>query len=329
MNERETAQAIDDRAAEWVARLDAGALDQAAQAELDGWLAGDERRHGAFFRAQVAWRMLDRASVLGGGARETAEAEVAVVAELPEHRTDRRRLIWAGGALAASVAAIVLGFTLHPQPPEQIETALGEMRRVPLEDGSLAAVNTDTKLAVDLQPSSRNVRIDKGEAWFQVAKDKARPFVVAAGDVRVRAVGTAFSVRRLMDGADVQVTEGVVEVWTVGREAETARVSAGTRTYVTYAGGPVASTGNRAAAIDRTLSWRVGQLVFDGDTLGDAAAEFNRYNAVKIRVSPELSGEKVIGRFRTNEPEAFARAASIMFDAHVRKEDRDIELSRK
>ena len=59
----------------------------------------------------------------------------------------------------------------------------------------------------------RNVRIDKGEAWFQVAKDKKRPFVVAAGDVRVRAVGTAFSVRRLEEGADVQVTEGVVEVF--------------------------------------------------------------------------------------------------------------------
>jgi transmembrane sensor len=328
MNERETAQAINDRAAEWVARLDAGALDQAAQDDLDRWLAGDERRRGAFFRAQVAWRMLDRASVMGGGAREPGDGESTVPADLLERRVDRRRAVWAGGAIAASVAAMVLGLTLRSQPPEQIETALGEMRRVPLQDGSLAAVNTDTKLAVDLQPNSRNVRIDQGEAWFQVAKDKTRPFVVAAGDVRVRAVGTAFSVRRLDEGADVQVTEGVVEVWTVGREANLAKVSAGTRTYVAYASGSAASSENRAA-IDRTLSWRDGQLVFDGDTLGDAAAEFNRYNAVKISVAPELSGEKVVGRFRTNEPEAFARAASIMFDAQVRREDRNIELSRK
>ena len=326
MNERETAQAINDRAAEWVARLDAGELDQATQDDLDRWLAGDERRRGAFFRAQVAWRMLDRASVLSGGGREPAEMEPAPVDI--ERGVDRRRALWAGSAIAASVAAMVLGFTLRQQPPEQIETALGEMRRVPLQDGSLAAVNTDTMLAVDLQPGSRNVRIDKGEAWFQVAKDKTRPFVVAAGDVRVRAVGTAFSVRRLEEGADVQVTEGVVEVWTIGREAGLTRISAGARTHVSYSGGSAAITENRAV-IDRTLAWRDGQLVFDGDTLGDAAAEFNRYNAVKIRVAPELAGEKVVGRFRTNEPDAFARAASIMFDAHVRREDRDIELSRK
>jgi len=328
MEERETPQAINDRAAEWVARLDAGALDESAQADLDHWLAGDERRRGAFFRAQIAWRMLDRASVLGGGARDQADAEEAVA--LPDgldRRVDRRRALWAGGAVAASIAAAVLGVALKPKPSEQIETALGEMRRVPLEDGSLAAVNTDTRLAVDIQAESRNIRIDRGEAWFQVAKDKKRPFVVAVGDVRVRAVGTAFSVRRLEEGADVQVTEGVVEVWTIGREANAAKVAAGTRTYVTYASGSAASTENRLA-IDRTLSWRDGQLVFEGDTLGDAAAEFNRYNAVKIRVSPELSGEKVVGRFRTNEPEAFARAASIMFDARIKRGDRNIELSR-
>lgn len=328
MEERETAQAINDQAADWVARLDAGALDRTTQADLDRWLAGDERRRGAFFRAQTTWRMLDRASVLGGGVREPTDVGVtAISVDAPDRRIDRRRALWAGGALAASVAAAVLGIALRPTPPEQIETALGEMRRVPLQDGSLAAVNTETKLAVDIQPGSRNVRLDKGEAWFQVAKDKKRPFVVAAGDVRVRAVGTAFSVRRLEEGADVQVTEGVVEVWTVGREANMARISAGTRTYVTYASGSAASTENRPA-IDRTLSWRDGQLVFDGDTLGEAAAEFNRYNVVKIKVAPELSGEKVVGRFRTNEPEAFARAASIMFDARVRKEDRNIELSR-
>jgi len=329
MEERETAQAINDQAADWVARLDAGALDRTTQADLERWLAGDDRRRGAFFRAQTAWRMLDRASVLGGGGREPGETEIAAApVGDSDRRVDRRRALWAGGALAASVAAAFLGIALRPTQPEQIQTALGEMRRVPLQDGSLAAVNTDTRLAVDIQPGSRNVRLDKGEAWFQVAKDKKRPFVVAAGDVRVRAVGTAFSVRRLEEGADVQVTEGVVEVWTVGREANLARIAAGTRTYVTYASGSAASTENRPA-IDRTLSWRDGQLVFEGDTLGEAAAEFNRYNAVKIRVAPELAGEKVVGRFRTNEPEAFARAASIMFDAQVRKEDRSIELSRR
>src|SRR3546814_6499165 len=75
-------------------------------------------------------------------------------------------------------------------------TAIGEIRRVPLSDGSLAAVNTQTTLDVTMKPELRQVALKDGEAWFQVAKDRSRPFVVEVGDVRVRAVGTAFAVKR-------------------------------------------------------------------------------------------------------------------------------------
>src|SRR3546814_10232647 len=97
-------------------------------------------------------------------------------------------------------------------------TSGGEIRRGPLADGSIAAINTASAIDVKLDDAARHVRVVEGEAWFQVARDKQRPFVVAAGRARVRAVGTAFSVRRRAGGADVLVTVGGVEVWADGAE---------------------------------------------------------------------------------------------------------------
>ncbi|MEO7689357.1 MAG: FecR domain-containing protein [Sphingomonas sp.] len=329
MNERETPEAINDRAAEWVARIDHSESDQEMQAELEAWLAGDDRRQGAYFRAQAAWAMLDRASVMGAG---RGEEEIGHGGEEEiDHgsRVSRRRVLWgASAAAAASVAALVTGISFWPKPPQRIETAIGEIRRVPLSDGSMAAVNTETRLAVNLKPEIRQVAIASGEAWFQVAHDHKRPFVVEAGDVRVRAVGTAFSVRRTESGADVQVTEGVVEVWSVGDEANIRRVSAGARTLVSNVTGPAAPI-EASTAIDRSLAWRSGQLIFDGDTLGEAAVEFNRYNAVKVTISdPALADEKFVGRFRTNEPDAFARAAATILGARATIGSDGITLSR-
>lgn len=323
MSEREPPDAIDEAAIAWVARLDRGD-DAQARAELAAWLAGDARREGAFFRAQAAWTMLDRARAL----RTSFQVEPAAMSGLRGSWLSRRRLVVGGGLAAASVAAIVARVGGWPASPERIETTLGEIRRVPLSDGSLAAVNTQTKLAVRMEPDLRKVALDEGEAWFQVAKDRARPFVVSAGEVRVRAVGTAFSVRRTRDGADVQVTEGVVEVWRRGDETNVRRVAAGGRTSVGESAGP-ATVVAAGEAIDRALAWRDGQLVFDGDTVAEAAAEFNRYNTVKIEVADaRLAGEKMIGRFRTNEPAAFARAAGSLLDATVETRGDRIVLSR-
>jgi transmembrane sensor len=330
MDQSETGQAIADRATEWVARIDAGPLDAATQAGLDAWLASDDRHRGAFFRATVVWRMLDRAGALAGGEqsyRPPIEDERPVVPS----RTivGRRGLLWGGGAIAASLVAAMLGRQmLFRAEPDLIRTAVGEIRKVPLGDRSTATVNTATTLQVDFGPERRDVRLDSGEAWFEVAKDATRPFVVAAGEVRVRAVGTAFSVHRLADGADVQVTEGIVDVWVDGRENDRVRVAAGARTSVTQAEGPRPAVAD-LVGIDRKLAWRDGALKFEGDTLGAAAAEFNRYNRLKLVVDPGLADEKIVGRFRIDEPAAFARATSTMLDARVHTDDQTIRIARQ
>jgi transmembrane sensor len=188
-------------------------------------------------------------------------------------------------------------------------------------------VNTQTRLAVDMEQHARKISLEQGEAWFQVAKDPARPFIVAAGQVRVRAIGTAFAVQRLATGADVQVTEGTVEVWSVGNEANRKHVTAGARTFAADESGPYAVV-EASLEIDRALSWREGNLQLDGDTLGNAAAQFNRYNVIKLDVTAELRDERVIGRFRTNEPEAFAQAAALMLGAKISQDGDTIRIAR-
>lgn len=300
MSARETADEIEEAAARWVFRLDREGRTPETQAELESWLAADPRRRGAFLQAEAAWAMLDPA----------CDLEAASVASDHPPQLGRRRLL--AGAGAAMAASFIGGLWLA-NLGDRYRTAIGEIRRVPLRDGSVAAINTDSRIEVALADTARTVVVGRGEAWFQVAKDAARPFTVEAGPIRVRAVGTAFSVRRRDDGADVLVTEGVVEAWSEV-EKQMVRLSAGERAFI----------GVRSKAIlvppapsdvDRKLAWRSGKIDLAGETLASAAEEFNRYNARKIEVAPRLAAEQFFGVFRTDDPEGFARAVKVSLGA--------------
>lgn len=321
MQEKETENAIDTAATQWVARLDAAPDDDPLRAEHQAWLAADTRHRGAFLRAQAAWTSLDRLKILpsmrsGESDRSKAEPELS-----------RRRLILAGGTIA-TLAASAAAVTLLLPSRNQIVTPIGEIRRVPLNDGSVVAVNTNSLLNVELKPELRELVLDKGEVWFDAAKDAKRPFVVTAGSIRVRAVGTAFSVRRHDDGADVLVTEGTVETWSIDDQARRARVTAGSKVFVSDIAGP-----SRVVAaseqIDRTLAWRNGEIALDGQTLAAAAAEFNRYNTRRLTIDPSLADKRLVGWFHTNEPDNFARAAAATLGVTVVASDDEIHLAPK
>ncbi|MGH6613592.1 FecR family protein [Sphingomonas sp.] len=295
---RESARAIEEAAAMWLARLDRHGHTPELTGELAEWIAGDPRREGAMLRARATWHLIH--DHLGDEAADVPSAEPAML-RMPVFT--RRRLLWAGGvAAAASVAGgIFLG------AGESYRTGIGEIRRVPLADGSTAAINTDSRVTVSFAPDVRTVRLARGEAWFQVAKDRARPFVVAAGRVRVEAVGTAFSVRRRAGGADVMVTEGTVIAWADGADGHRIRLSAGEGAFLADNAAilrkPVA-----AADIDRSLAWRSGQIDFAGMALAGAIDEFNRYNVRKIVLAdPALAREPLFGLFRADDPEGFAQ----------------------
>ncbi|MBO9713312.1 FecR domain-containing protein [Sphingomonas sp.] len=300
----ESAARIEDAAARWAAQIDGEGWNAEREAELARWLAGDPRHAGALLQAQAAWEWL------GGAATEQAPEDEADPRPIRDLLT-RRRLLVGGGALAASIAAVML-----LPPGTDYATKLGEIRRVPLPDGSLAAINTSSRIEVAATDKLRRIVLAEGEAWFQVAKDAERPFVVEAGAVRVRATGTAFSVRRREGGADIYVTEGTVEVTTIGGGAAHP-VSAGAGLHVAddATAQPLA---HDSAAIDRVLAWRSGEIALDGRSLASAVAEFNRYNARQIVVrDPVLLAEQLDGTFRTDDPVEFAQAVHGTFATPV------------
>jgi transmembrane sensor len=313
----------DDAAVRWAIRLDAEPLDDAEQRALDAWLAEDERRRGALLRAEAALAYLDRGRALAVPLSiDEAEDEDA------SPRFGRRFFLIGGGAVGGLCAAGIAGMLFWPRGVEEIQTVRGEVRRVPLADGSFASLNTASKIQVAMADTRRNIRLDQGEVWFQVAHDRSRPFIVEAGDVRVQAVGTAFSVRRRDGGADVLVTEGVVETWVVGRENQRTRIAAGARGFVSDAA-PRIEVAQAPEAVDRALAWRVGDIALNGETLSYAVEEINRYNQSQIVIdSPALGREPLVGYFRTDDPENFARAVASMMGARARSDGLTIRLSR-
>jgi transmembrane sensor len=309
---------IDDAAAQWVARMDADDWSEIDEVELQQWLREDPRWQGALLRAQAMWVAIDRAQ----DAIEIPEQHTA-----PKVPIFRRRSVLAGGltALAASLALVML-----PSGGNVYDTQVGEIRQVPLTDGSSAAINTASEIAVDMKPDVRLVRLEKGEAWFKVAKNKKRPFVVQAGDVWVRAVGTAFSVRRREGGADVLVTEGVVSAWSGRNAAQETLIHAGSQAFVSSNQHRVLPAAD-AASIDRQLAWRTGKIDLVDQPLSNAVAEFNRYNNRKIVLLDDtVAGEKVDGVFRTDDPEGFAVAVHNLLGVPLDARDqRTIRLGRE
>jgi transmembrane sensor len=317
----------EDAAALWAIRRDAAELDAAAQSELDAWLAVDERHAGALLRAEAALAYLDRGRALGGKIADNERGQAEVPGEeVAAPRFGRRGFL---AASAGACAAAFTGYTILGRQPDTIATALGEVRRVPLADGSIASVNTASRIAFAMRDTRREVSLEDGEAWFQVAHDETKPFVVAAGRVRVQAIGTAFSVRRRDEGVDVLVTEGVVEAWIVGHETRRTRIAAGSMSFVANTG-PEIATSEASPEIERTLAWRNGELILNGQTLAYAAAELNRYNRRKLVIEDDQLGrETLVGYFRTEQPEKFARAAGAMLDADIKIEGDTIRLSRR
>jgi transmembrane sensor len=306
---------IDEEAVAWVARRHAhnGLPDD--EAVFRAWHDADPRHAGAYLRAEAAWTLLDRSQVLVHGQDGgVLTARLATQRKAASHRHTRRNIL--GGAIAASLAgAVGLGYVLKDRL--SLETRRGELRNVPLSDKSIAAINTDSHIDVDMTSHLRHIQVVKGEAWFQVAKNKEAPFVVSAGDVRVRAVGTAFSVRRRDDGADVLVTEGVVETWNVHDADKRVTLTAGNEAFIPFAATP-ADVVFRPQEVTRKLAWREREIILKEEDLAVAAAEFNRYNDQHIVIAdPALREMKLVGGFEVDQPESFARAVHAALNVPV------------
>jgi transmembrane sensor len=249
-------------------------------------------------------------------------------------------------AIAATVLLAVAGglywLAAERWAGDRYTTPIGGFASVPLRDGSHITLNTATQVRVELTPQERHIRLDTGEAFFQVAHDANRPFVVQVGHKRVIAVGTQFSVRRNGDDIRVVVTEGKVRVESdaelprrpVARSQPTDEQRPG-EVFVTPGG--IASASDEGIVVEERglpaaeedLSWRQGYLTFHDTSLLDAIAEFNRYNAHQIRIDdPAIASIRISGTFRALNYEAFVRVLDDGFAIHARTTANSTTLAR-
>ena len=312
MADRETSQSIDDAAATWVARRDRAPLTPGEQAEFDAWLAGDDRRPGALLRLQA----IDMASRAPGEPVQLA---------LPQPRMTRRRALLWGGASAA--AAGIAGLSVTLQAPRAQATQRGEIRLIPLQDGSTMTLNTDSAARVKYRDDLRLVELIRGEAFFSVARDALRPFAVEIAGRRLTTSSGAFRVSRLPNApVEVTVQQGQLSVSGSGPRpvvlAANSRIALG-------GGAPLAVQPISAREVERDLAWREGKIAFKGETLEDAARAFARYGDPRVTIAdPDLAREPITGLFAANDPVGFGRTITVALDATMTRRGDEIVLSR-
>ncbi len=325
----ETAKQIDAAAADWAARLDRGVLSPEDEARLDAWLAEDPRRVGAFGKARAVALYTERARALGSQFDPKAFAGRG-----PAFSPARRRMLWGTAAAAGFGGAVLAGYAMTAAG-QIYTTRRGEMKILPLADGSVVNLNTDSRIKVLYTAETRAIHLDRGEALFDVAKDAARPFIVYAGDTEVRAVGTSFSVVRLADApVQVVVREGIVEVNRVRRSAAV-RLKANMRAVAPILSDdlmaplPIRTVAIAPAEVERAVAWREGRIAFEGETLAQAVKDFQRYSDTRIVIDdPAIAAEEVTGLFQANDPVGFAQAVATSFGWRAEVGENQVRLSR-
>lgn len=291
---KDTSHAIRIAAHEWHAQIQAGDMTAADRQRFDAWLADDARHEAAYERARFLWQEV--------GSLDNETIPSAAFEPLPRERflawcrvgLGRWSLRLAGGALAA-VTMTFLVLQIIPDGyfspgTHHFETAVAEIRDITLPDGTEVTLGGKTHLSVDIESNTRRVFLNAGEAFFDVAKDPQRPFVILSEDTEVQVIGTAFDLRRFGDGLRVAVAEGRVQVSNQASNGRSAAVqlTAGQQLVVNADG-----TLGQVMSIDpaKIGAWRNSRLVYMGAPLSQVVADANRYFDGWILLRDQKSAE--------------------------------------
>ena len=302
-------------AADWAARLNGRTVDTAELGAFYHWRRIPANA-AAYARLEALWQQAD---ALGSDRDVALMVQAALSRSTPAMRLRAilGRLHRDPASLVAALAALiaVLG-VLAVLRPVSYRTGPGEQRLIRLDDGTRIHLNTDTALQVQYSVARRRIELAQGEAFFEVAHDAQRPFVVASNGSEVQAIGTRFDVRR--DRRDVRVilSQGVVAVRFAG---------AGSGPAVTLQPGQAIWLGpSRPRTIDAVdsdalTSWTIGQLTFRDMPLRAAIAEVNRYLVEPITLdAADLADARVNGIFETGDRTAFVSAVTALFGLKAR-----------
>lgn len=326
-------------ALKWFARCQSG-LTAEQETAFQDWLVTDPRHAALFNELGGTWELLGRAG----------EPAPASAADVPSPSLPRRRPgLLRFGLPVAAAAALALAYVGWWRPAHytgETVTAIGALRTLSLPDGSVVTLNTDSVVAAAFTPAERRIRLERGEAHFTVAKNHERPFIVEAGGVSVRAVGTAFNVRLDAKAVEVLVTEGKVRVDDAATGKSLLTAPAGVPPDSLPAlGHPVLSSGQKVLVvlpapvalvdrgfreasatavssdeIQRALSWQERRLDFELAPLSEIVAEFNRYSRHKLVIGdPALAAKRFGGSFRPDDQAGFVRMLRENFGVTVQE----------
>ena len=330
--------ALHEAAAEWLVRRQDASWSAADEQELHAWLAARPAHRQAYSRVSRTWEDLSQAP-------RPALASDGLAASRPSRPLPRRasreasgrRAVQPGfwGALlgqpvfsktfAAACAALVVGggygwyrWDNTPGYVLSVSTAAGEVRQLDLPDGSHVALNFGSTLEVRYYPRRRELVLNQGEGFFDVAPDTGRPFTVDARQSRITVVGTAFNVRNTPDDVIVKVSHGRVRVQP-DRDKATPELSLGAEQGVTV-DARNATYQAVAAVPDGVGGWRNGRLVYRRTPLGEVAQEVAQYLGKPVALgSPGLASLPVSGFAATNAPAAFLEALPDLLPVQVKR----------
>jgi transmembrane sensor len=312
-------EAIEAEAATWVVVLGREAISPEDLARFNAWMNQGERHRGAFNALSGLWREL---AVL----KELPDIAAVEVSGAPAQGFSRRKIVAAAACIPFAVLTV---FGVRAYRDRRINqkgdfsSGVGEQKTVRLADRSVVELNTDSAMRVDYNEAARRVWLLRGEAYFDVAKDPERPYLVfAAGNV-VEAVGTAFTVRMRPDSAlDVTVEEGRVALSAAISAKEPRQVIAEltARQSAVFSGRVEHITQLEDVELVQKLAWRQGLLAYAGVPLSDVVADVSRYTDVKIEFAdPALGAIPIGGVFRVNQLNALFDSLHLTFGLRVER----------
>jgi transmembrane sensor len=299
-------------AARWLVALDEAPDDRDLRVRFQAWLDASPANAAAWADACDVYGLMTKTEPVHCLQWERALRPAVL------RRPSRRRLAWAAAAgVLAACLAIVAGPDLVSRLQADQITATAEVRTLDLEDGSVVRLAPDSAVDVAYGAGRRQVRLLRGEAFFEVKSDAARPFRVAASGVDVTVLGTAFNVRLAGQGVEVAVQRGLVQVdEATVRPPIAERLRPGEWVRVGK-NGPLE---RGAIPPEEVAPWLHGQIVARDRPMADVVDELRRYYAGLIVVADgTLAGRRVTGVYNLSDPAAALRAIVAAHGGSVRR----------
>lgn len=278
--------------------------DEAEREAICRWIDSNPAHAIAFARAEAAWECAERLKASAQDHPDLTDPQPVVI-----QPTGISNRMLAAAMIAMFVFLAAVGVTIRTlNDVDKYSTEIGEVKDVVLDDGSRMHLNSGTTAEVRYTDTGRKVHIVRGEASFDVAHDKARPFDVEAQSAMIRAVGTAFNVRMRQTLVELTVTQGTVQVRS--GPATPHRVGAGSGAVIRPRTILLTHLGKNV--IDQRMAWREKMVELDGETIDQAVAEFNRYRTQPMLIGDaRVSAMRIGGRFRTTDSKEFLAALQV------------------